>query len=263
KRRADPRGVRASFSASRLRPVERPPRATPRSHTRPPPQSRLSFSLRPAPTRRARYPTPSQLPPRSGSGSADGDSVDSNRRQTYPDRHRLAVLAARADTCVERQVVGYHRNSCEHIGAVANQRRALHGPGDFSILYQVGLTRREDELPIGDIDLTSPEADSVQPLVHRLDYNFRSRLAAKHEGVGHARHRGISETLPAAVAGRCHLHQSRVHPILKVSAQNSVFNQHGPRGRRPFVIDVEAAAAIRDRAIVDDRAEFARDLLTN
>ena len=81
-------------------------------------------------------------------------------------------------------------------------------------------------------------------------------VAGQHEGVGHARHRHVREALAAAVAGGRHAHEARVEAVLQVAAQDAVLDQHGAAGRRALVVDVERAAAVGDRAVVDhgDRA---------
>ena len=84
---------------------------------------------------------------------------------------------------------------------------------------------------------------------------------AQHEGVGHAGHRHVREALAPSVAGRFGLHQPRVEAILQVAAQDALFDQHGARGRRAFVVNIETATAVRDRAVVDDGAELAGDRL--
>jgi hypothetical protein len=57
--------------------------------------------------------------PRSGSRatrSADGQSIDLERRLSHADRHALAVLAAGADAAVELQVVADHRDARQASG---------------------------------------------------------------------------------------------------------------------------------------------------
>jgi len=46
--------------------------------------------------------------------ATDGHAVDLQRRLTDADRHALAVLAANADTFVEREVVADHRDTMEY-----------------------------------------------------------------------------------------------------------------------------------------------------
>ena len=59
------------------------------------------------------------------------------RRLAYADGHALPILAARAHTRVEREVVADHGHLRQRIRAVADQRRALDRIGDLpsSIIY--------------------------------------------------------------------------------------------------------------------------------
>ena len=64
-------------------------------------------------------------------GSADGQAIHFDRRDADADRHRLSVFAAGADAFVELQIVAHHRDARQHVGAVADQRRALDRRGDL------------------------------------------------------------------------------------------------------------------------------------
>ena len=79
-----------------------------------------------------------------------------------------------------------------------------------------------------------------------------SDVAGEHEGVGHARHRDVGIGLAAAVAGRLHAHQPGVLPVLHVADEDAVLDQRGDAGRRALVVDGERAAAVGNRAVVDD-----------
>src|SRR5208282_540161 len=199
----------------------------------------------------------------SGARAADRYAVDSNRRQTHAHRHRLAVLAAGPDAGVEREVVADHRDASQYVGAIADKRGAFDGARHPAVLDQVGLARGEHKFAVGDIDLSAAEADCVQAVLDRLYYFLGRGFAVEHEGVGHSGHRRMRKALAPAVAGGRHLHEPRVHAILEIAAQDSLFDQHGARSGRAFVINVQAAAPIGDGAVVDHRAKFARYLLAD
>src|SRR5262249_18616882 len=96
-------------------------------------------------------------------GSADGHPVDPDGRQSHAERDGLTVLPTGADALVEPEAVTGARHSREGFGPVADQRRSLHRRRDPTILDQVGLAGGEDELPAGDVHLSAPEVDRVQP----------------------------------------------------------------------------------------------------
>src|ERR1700687_937490 len=196
-----------------------------------------------------------------GARAADRYPVDSNRWQPDAHWHRLAILAAGPDTRVEREVISHHRDARQHVGAVADKRRALHRPSHFAVFDQVSLARGENKLAIGDVHLSAAEVHRVEAFLDRLDDVFRRRFAGEHKSVGHSGHRRMRKAFAPSVASRLHLHQPRIHSILQVAAQDSFFDKHCARGRRSFVIDIQAAASIRNRSVIDDRAKFARNLL--
>jgi hypothetical protein len=86
-------------------------------------------------------------------------------------------------------------------------------------------------------------------------------VAGEHVGVGHPRHGAIGITLPAAVAGRLHAHQSGILPVLHVADQLAVLDQHVVGRRRALVVDGDRAAAVVDRAVIDHGNALGRDLL--
>src|SRR4029077_16739528 len=77
--------------------------------------------------------------PASGARAADRYTVDSNRWQTDAHRHRLPVLAAGPDSHIEREVVAHHRDAGQHVGTIADKRRAFHRAGHFPVFDQVSL----------------------------------------------------------------------------------------------------------------------------
>ena len=195
--------------------------------------------------------------------AADRQRVHAQRGLADAHRNFLAFLAAGADAVVELEVVADHRDAGHDFGAVADQRGALDRARDPAVLDQVGLAGREHELARRDVDLAAAEIAAVQALVDRGDDFFRRMLAGQHVGVGHARHRGRREALAPAVARRLHAHQARVELVLQVAAQDAVLDQRGALGGRAFVVDVERAAACRERAVVDDGDALGGDLLSD
>src|ERR1700760_2243281 len=77
--------------------------------------------------------------------SADGEPVDSQRRLPHAHRNTLSVLAAGANTIIELQIVPDHAHSGEHIGPVADERRALDRCTQLAIFNGIGLACREHE----------------------------------------------------------------------------------------------------------------------
>src|SRR5450432_2456410 len=88
---------------------------------------------------------------------ADGQAIDAQRRLSDAHRHALAVLAAGADTRIERHVVTDHRHPRQRIGAVADQRGALDRIGELAVLDHPRFGSREHELAVGDVDLSAAE----------------------------------------------------------------------------------------------------------
>src|SRR5438876_3881975 len=113
----------------------------------------------------------SLLIPRAGSygRAADGQVVDADRRKPHTHRDRLAFLAAGAHALVQLEVATDADDARQRLGAVADQRRALDRRGHAPVLDEIGLARREDELPVGDVDLTAAEGHRVEPTPDRLD----------------------------------------------------------------------------------------------
>ena len=98
-------------------------------------------------------------------------------------------------------------------------------------------------------------------MLHRSQDLLGVVLPGEHERVGHARHRRVGVRLAPSVAGRLHAHEPGVEPVLHVAGEDAVLDQHGAPGRCALVVDVERAAAIRDRPVVDDRDQLRGDLL--
>src|SRR5438445_1014731 len=202
-------------------------------------------------------------PPRSYGRAADGQVVDADRRKPHTHRDRLALLAAGTHALVQLEVAPDAYDTRQRLGAVADQRRALDRRGHASVLDEIGLARREDELPAGDVDLTAAEAHRVEPALDRLDDVLRVVLPRRHERVGHAGHPRVTVGLPPPVAGRRHPHEARVQAVLHVADENALLDQHRPPCRRALVVDVERAAAVRERPVVDHGHELGGDLLAH
>ncbi len=118
----------------------------------------------------------------------------------------------------------------------------------------VGLAGGKYELPGGDIDLAAAEIHGINAALHGSDDVLRSVWPGPHVGVGHPRERDVRERLAAAIPRRTRAHEPRIQLILHVPAQNSVFNQRRALGRSSLIVDVQRAAPLRERAIINDRA---------
>ena len=127
----------------------------------------------------------------------------------------------------------------------------------------VGLGAAEDELSERDVDLAAAEGDGVDAVLDRGEDLLGRVLTAEHHRVGHARHRRVGKGLAAAVARRLHAHQPGVLPVLHVADEPAVLDQHGAVGRRALVVDGQRAAALGDRAVVDDGDALGRHLLSH
>src|SRR5690606_33473515 len=191
------------------------------------------------------------------------DPVDLQRWLPHAYRYRLPVLAAGADTAVQRQVVTDHGHLVHHLGTVPDQGRAFHRRGDFAILDQVGLTGGEHELAAGDIDLPAAEVGTVDAFLHRADDFLRIAFAGQHVGVGHPWHRQVRIGFAPTVARRRDAHQPRIQLVLDVALEHAVLDQRGALGRRTFVIDAERTTAPRQGAVVDDGAQWRGHLLAD
>ena len=101
------------------------------------------------------------------------------------------------------------------------------------------------------------------PRSHRGDDVLGRVRTGPHVGVGHARQRHVRERLAPPVAGGLHAHEARVQPVLHVAAQHAVLDERGALRGRALVVDVERAAAARQRAVIDHRALRGRHLLAD
>src|SRR5215212_8490490 len=168
----------------------------------------------------------------------------SNRYPLHPQRgladayrHALAVLAAGADTGVQRQIVADHRNAVQVGRAVADQHRALERRAHLAVLDLVRLGALEHVLPGRDVDLTAAEIGSIDAVLDRGEDFGGVALPGEHVGVGHAWHRHVRIALATAVAGRFHVHQPGVLAILHVADEDTVLDQDSAVGRRALIVD--------------------------
>ena len=69
--------------------------------------------------------------------------------------------------------------------------------------------------------------------------------------------------LATPVARWLHAHQPRVLPVLHVSDQNAILDQHVLGSRRALVIDRDRAAPVGDGAVIQHGDPFCRDLLAH
>jgi hypothetical protein len=109
--------------------------------------------------------------------SPDGEAVDLERRLPDAHRHALALLAAGADAAVEREVVADHADARQRVGAVADQRRALHRVRHLAVLDHVASAGGKDELAVGDVDLAAAKVRRIEALLRRCD-DLRSGRAS-------------------------------------------------------------------------------------
>ena len=126
------------------------------------------------------------------------------------------------------------RDARQRVGAVADQRRALHRVLDLAVLDPERLAGREHELAAGDVDLAAAEVGGVEAASCMLaTISSGSCVAAEHVGVGHARHRHVRDS---SRAGRCRWARTPIRrafsAVLDVAAQDAVLDQHVALGRR-------------------------------
>src|ERR1700722_11956272 len=175
---------------------------------------------------RGRWPTTSTRRPvfagASATGSAEvraahGDGRDLDRGAAHAHRHALPVLAARPDAVAHLDVVAEHRDLAQDLGAVADEVHALQGRGDLAVLDEVALGQREDEVAVGDVDLTPAELLRIHPAFHAPEDLLGITLTGEQDGVGHARHGRAREALAPAVAAGLQTVVSRAQPVVHVA----------------------------------------------
>src|SRR6185436_8096579 len=97
--------------------------------------------------------------------AADRQPGDVESRLSDAHWHALSGLAARAHALVEREVIAHHFHPRQRARPFAYQRRALDRRFDLAVLNEVGLGALKHELAGGDVDLTAPEIDRVNPAI--------------------------------------------------------------------------------------------------
>src|SRR5580704_11197425 len=170
-------------------------------------------------------------------GAADSNAVHAQGRLAHTDRYALAVLATGSDAGVKRHIITDHADTVKVGRPISDQHGALHRCADLAVLDLVGLGALKDVFAGSDIDLTATEAHRVDTIFHRRDDFVGIAVTGKHVGVGHARHRYVPITLAPAVAGRAHVHQSRVLPNLHIADHDAVLDQDRAVGRRALIGD--------------------------
>ena len=139
----------------------------------------------------------------------------------------------------------------QRVGAIADEGGALDRLRDLTVLDQVGLAGREDELAVGDVDLPAAEVDGVETAGDGADDVGGIVLPGQHEGIGHARHGRMRVRLAPAVAGGGHAHEPGIEAVLHVAAKDAVLDQDSAPGDVALVVDVERPAPVGDGAVVD------------
>ena len=74
---------------------------------------------------------------------------------------------------------------------------------------------------------------------------------AQHVGVGHARHGQVGVGFAAAVAGRPGAQQAGIVFVLQVALEYAALDQRGGPGGRALIVNVERAAPVFDRAVIN------------
>ena len=69
--------------------------------------------------------------------AAYGETINLDGWNSYSDGYRLTVFTAGAYTFVEFQVVADHGDPSQHVGAVADQSRALDWRSNLAIFDQI------------------------------------------------------------------------------------------------------------------------------
>src|SRR6476619_1665203 len=73
----------------------------------------------------------------------------------------------------------------------------------------------------------------------------------------------MRERFAAAVTRLSGLHQAGVQAVLHVAAQDAVLDQHRALRRIAFVVEIERAATLAERAVVDNRHPRRGDALAD
>ena len=194
---------------------------------------------------------------------ADSHLVEFDRRHADAYGDGLAGFAAGSYAFIQGEVVAYHGDVLEGFGAVAYEGGSFDGAGDLAVFDEVGLGGGEDELAVGDVDLSSTEVDGVEAALDGLDDVLGQVVTVEHVGVGHARHGDVVVALAAAGAGVGGSHEAGGEFVGEVALEDAVFDEDGLLGGVALVIDVDGAAAVGHAAVVDYGDLAGGDLLTD
>ena len=109
-------------------------------------------------------------PPVRSARAAHGEGINLERRLPDADGHALALFAAHAHALVELEVVSDHADAREHIGTVADQRRAFdraRSPCRSSIRY--ASLAENTNLPLVMSTWPPPKLTAYRPLFTERD----------------------------------------------------------------------------------------------
>src|SRR6185295_1448881 len=171
-------------------------------------------------------------------------------------RYALAVLAAHPDSGIEFEIVPNGRDMLERLRTVATQSRAFDRRGHFSVFDQVSLRSAERKLAAGDVDLAAAELHGVQSTFDRPYYVFLCVRALEHKSVCHSRQRHVPVTLPSSISRARRVHEPGVQKVTYISPQHAVLDQHRTARRLAFIIDVNRAATIWNRTVINHGAQL-------
>src|SRR6185503_1273912 len=79
--------------------------------------------------------------------AADGNFIDSYRRQSDADRHGLPFLPTGADPFVQLQIMADHRDLRQNLRPTPNQCRSFDRLGHLSVFDQIRLLAENTNLP--------------------------------------------------------------------------------------------------------------------
>src|ERR1019366_4149407 len=195
--------------------------------------------------------------------SADRHAVEPYGGHADTDGDGLPGLAAGANSFIQGEIISDHGDILQSFGAVADEGCALDRAGDFAVFDEVGLGGGEDELAVGDVDLSAAEVDGVEAAGDRLDDVLRHVGAVEHVGVGHARHGDVVVALAAAGAGVGRAHEAGGELVGEVALEDAVLDEDVFLGGVAFVVQIDRSAAVGHAAVVDDSDLLAGNLLAD
>jgi hypothetical protein len=97
------------------------------------------------------------------------------------------------------------------------------------------------------------------PSLDAPQYLFGLMGAGEEDGVRHSRHGRAGEALAPPVAAGREAIVLGAQAVVHVPGERPVLDEDRPAGLVPFVVDVDRAAALEERGVVDHGAEIARD----